>query len=221
MQFATVVFRQAWQPHAMQLLDSPRRNDAYRRMLAYYAGGFATLGVWLAALGPELLSVVAPAEYADGYRALPWLIGAAILHQSVSITTLGPQAQRQTGVLSSTATLGMLANVALGFALIPRFGIGGAAIGSFVASLLHTTLLWRRSVADAGIPFDTATPLVAVATYAVASTALLAAWSGLDGPASTLARVGIATAASAVLVPRSLDAQAWNLLRQLGERLRR
>ena len=78
-QFATVVFRQAWQPHAMQLLDSPRRNDAYRRMLDYYAGGFATLGVWLSALAPELLAVAAPAEYADAYRALPWLVGAAVL----------------------------------------------------------------------------------------------------------------------------------------------
>ncbi|MBW2269187.1 MAG: lipopolysaccharide biosynthesis protein [Deltaproteobacteria bacterium] len=217
-QFALVVFRQAWQPHAMLLIDAPRRNDTYRRMLNYYAGTFSILGLWLSAIGPEIFRFVVPPEYAEGYQALPWLIGAAILHQSVVITTLGPIVKRQTSSLSSAALIGMLLNVALALALIPRLGLGGAAMGLFASTLVYTGLLWRRSVYDAGIPFDGATAIAAVATYVLASLALLTVWREFDGVASCVARAGIALAATVFLVPHTLDAQAWNLLRKLARR---
>ena len=220
-QFTLVVFRQAWQPHAMMLIDSPRRDDTYRRMLNYYAGAFSILGLWLSAVGPEIFRFVVPPEYAAGYAALPWLVGAAILHQSAAITTLGPIVKRETGILATAPVIGMLLNVALALVLIPRFGIGGAAIGMFVSTLVHTGLLWRRSVHDAGIPFDGATAAAAVATYALASLGLLMAWRELDAMASFAARMGIALAATAFLVPRTLDAQAWNLLRTLSRRVAR
>lgn len=220
MQFGLVVFRQAWQPHAMMLLDDPKRGDTYRRMLNYYAGAFSILGLWLSAIGPEIFRFVVPPEYAAGYQALPWLVGAAILHHSVSITTLGPVETRETGILSTAPVLGMLLNVALAAILIPLLGIGGAAIGMFASTLLYTGLLWRRSVSTGGIPFDGAKASAAIVTYALASLALLTAWRELDDTASLAVRLGVALAATAFLVPRTLDAQAWNLLRTLSQRVR-
>lgn len=218
MQFLLVVFRQAWQPHAMLLIDAPQRNETYRRILNYYAGVFSLLGLWLSAIGPEIFRFVVPPEYAAGYPALPWLVGAAILHQSAVITTLGPFVKRETGVLTTAPTIGVVVNVSLALVLIPRFGIGGAAIGMFSSTLVYTGLLWRRSVRDAGIPFDGSTAAVAIVTYVAASTALLAAWHALDPVASFVTRMGVALAASAILLPRTLDSQAWSLLRSLARR---
>jgi O-antigen/teichoic acid export membrane protein len=218
MQFVLVVFRQAWQPHAMKLIDAPRRDDTYRRMLNYYAGVFSILGLWLCAIGPEIFAFVVPPEYAEGYRALPWLVGAAILHQSAVITTLGPIVKRDTGIITIAPVIGMLLNVALALALIPQLGIGGAAVGMFVSTLVYTGILWRRSVRDAAIPFDGATARAAVVTYVLASLAMLTAWHELEGMASFVARTASALAASAFLLPRTLDAQARNLLRSLTRR---
>ena len=60
----------------------------------------------------------------------------------------------------------------------------------------------------------------AVATYVVGVTGMLVSWYTLDGAASLAVRIAIAVAASAWLVPSTLDRQAWNLLRSLGARFR-
>lgn len=219
-QFLLVVFRQAWQPHAMQLIDDPARDETYRRMLNYYAGCFATLGLWITAAGPEIFAIVVPPEYAHGYAALPWLIGAAILHQSAVVTNVGPLVSRETGVLTRASLVGVTLNLVLALLLIPAFGIAGAAIGSFASWGVHTGMLLRASRRSAGVPFDVGTAVNAVATYALAAGGMLLAWHTLEGAASLAVRAALALAASAWLVSRTLDRQAWNLLRSLGTRLR-
>jgi O-antigen/teichoic acid export membrane protein len=220
-QFGLVVFRQAWQPHAMMMIDAPRRDETYRRMLNYYVGAFALGGLWLSAAGPEIFALVAPPEYAAGYAALPWLVGAAILHQSGVLTSLGPLVSRDTGAVTRAAVLGLVVNLGAALLLIPTFGIAGAAIGVFSSNLVYTASLWRASVRGAAVPFDRATALTALVTYVLGSVLLLCAWRFLDGLPSLAARAGIAAAASAVLIPRILDAQARNVLAGLTRRASR
>lgn len=219
-QFLLVVFRQAWQPHAMLMIDEPARDETYRRMLNYYAGSFAMLGLWLTAAGPEIFAVLVPPEYAGGYAALPWLVGAAILHQSAVVTNVGLLVSRETGIITRASFAGVGLNLGLALLLIPPFGVSGAAIGTFVSTFIYTAMLLRSSVKSGGIPFDVGTARTAVVTYVVAASLMLVAWRTLEGPASTAARAALVLLASAWLAPRTLDRQAWNLLRSLRRRLR-
>lgn len=196
-QFLLLVFRQAWQPHAMRLLDDPDRSEVYRRMLAYFGGSFAVLCLWLSALGPELFAVVVPSEFRGSYVVLPWLLGAAVLHHSANLTNLGLVATGATAGISAVSFAAVAANLALALLLIPSFGIAGAALGAFVAELLFTSLLLRMSARRTELRFDARGAAAVVAAYVLACAGMLAAWQALEGVASSAARVALALAASA------------------------
>lgn len=219
MQFALVVFRQAWHPHAMGLLDTPRRDELFGRMLNYYAGAFALGGLALCAIGPELFAWIVPEEYRRGYLALPWLIGAAILHQSATLTNVGPLAERETQALTGAATLALAINLVLALLLIPTFGIAGAAIGVFVANLAYTAVLWRASARVVEAGFAGASVLRALGVYVVCATTFVLAWLFTEGLTHVAIRAGAMALAVAILLPPTLDPQARRLLAELRARL--
>lgn len=195
-QFLLLVFRQAWQPHAMRLIDDPARGEVYRRMLGYFGGGFALLCLWLSALGPEIFAVAVPAGFRASYVVLPWLLGASVLHHSASLTNLGLVATGETAAISGASFAAVALNVALALALIPSFGIAGAAVGAFAAELVFTGLLLRLSARRAQLHFDGRGALGMVAAYALACAGMLAAWQMLEGSASLGTRTALALVAT-------------------------
>ena len=220
-QFALVVFRQAWQPHAMVLLDRPRRDEFFGRMLNYYAGIFALGGLVLCALGPELFALLVPPDYQAGYAALPWLVGAAILHASAVLTNVGPLAERETAALSRAALLALAINLSVALVLIPRFGIAGAAIGVFAANLAYTTALWRASARVVEHGFAGRAALRALVVYVGCSLVFVVAWQHTDGATFVATRAVAIGMAFALLVPPTLDPQARRLIADARQRLGR
>ena len=206
-QVLATIFRQAWSPHAMRLVDAPpaERNGFYRRALGIYAVGLALAGLALTAAAPEVLGVLVPPEYAAGYRVIPWLIGAAVLHASSEITNLGILISRRTATDSIAAWSGAGVNILLSLALIPRFGIAGAAIGTFVGELVYTGALCHFSQRQSDLRFQIPELLGIVGGYVVAAVALLAVIANVDdGSTSVWARALIVAAAAALILPLGL-----------------
>jgi O-antigen/teichoic acid export membrane protein len=205
--FALLVFRQAWTPYAMLLIQDPRRDALYRRMLRYFAGAFAVLGLALCAAAPELYAWLVPEAYRAGLLALPWLVGALVLHHSAALTNLGLVVSERTAAISWASGLGIALNAAVGLLLIPRFGIAGAALGYLVAELAYTALVARISQRSSSVRFDVRGACEVLAVYVAASLALLCAASRLAGPASLAARAAILLAAAAWIARRTLAAR--------------
>jgi len=218
-QFLLLVFRQGWQPYAMSLIDDSGRNDVYRRMLNYYAAGFASLGLALTAVSPELFALIVPEDYRSGYVVLPWLVGAAIFHHSASITNLGVVVSARTGVISVASGVGLIGNVAIASALIPTFGIAGAAIGTFVSELGFTAILWRSSVARSDVRFDTRAILIVLTTYVVGAISLLLASKALVGLPSAALRAALLAGALLSIARAALDREFVELLAPVFRRL--
>jgi O-antigen/teichoic acid export membrane protein len=202
--FLLLVFRQAWGPYAMLLLEDPRRDRLYRDMLRYYAGGFAAVGLALCAVAPELFRWLVPEAYRGGIAILPWLVGAGVLHHSAAITTLGVLVSERTAGISWASALGIAVNLGIGLLLIPRFGIAGAAFGYLAAELTYTGLMWRSSQRRSSVRFDGRAALELFPVYVGGSLALLAAAQGLSGGASLAARAAILLAALAWIGWRTL-----------------
>jgi O-antigen/teichoic acid export membrane protein len=200
--FLLLVFRQAWAPYAMLLLEDPARDAIYRRMLRVYAGGFAAAGLALCAAAPELFAWLVPQEYLAGLVALPWLVGAAVLHHSAAFTTLGVLVSERTAGISWASAAGIGINLGFGLLLIPRWGIAGAAVGSFLAELAYTGLMWRVSLRSSSVRFDTRAALETLGVYVAGSLALLAAVGRLEGSASAAVRAAIVLAAAAWIARR-------------------
>jgi O-antigen/teichoic acid export membrane protein len=152
--FLLNVFWQSWQPYSMLILKNNRRDELYRRMFNYYAGGFAVVSLFFVAAGPEMFRMLMPAEYHRGYFVLPWFIGALVLHYSGAFTPIGMLVSEKTAMISIASWIGVLFNILLGLCLIYLCGVQGAAIGMFIAELTRTSILWWFSRKTLPIAFD-------------------------------------------------------------------
>ncbi len=217
--FLLLVFRRGWQPYAMLLIEDSGRGDVYRRMLNYYAAGFASLGLTLTAVSPELFTLLVPEDYRDAYVVLPWLVGAAVFHHSASITNLGVLLSARTGVISVASAVGLIGNVAIASAMIPTFGIAGAAIGAFVSEFGFTAILWRASVARSDVRFDSRRVLLVLTIYVVAAISLLLASKALVGFQSAALRAALLAGALLSIARAALDREFAELLASALRRL--
>ena len=140
------VFQQAWNPLALRVIqDVENRNEFYRRGFNYFLFVLTGASLLVSAFASEILAFLVPSEYRSGYVVIPWLMGAAILHGSSQFTNLGLTVSKKTFGNSKAAIIGAVVNVALALILIPTFGIWGAALGSFLSSLVFTSMLYYLS----------------------------------------------------------------------------
>ena len=216
------VFRQAWVPLAIAQIDGGgERNEFYRRALNYFAGSMTGIALVIAAYSPELMGLLVPVEYQAGYAVIPWLVGAQILHGSAQFTNLGMLISKKMFGNSKAAWTGVAVNITLAVFLIPRFGIWGAAIGSFVGSLVFTSLLYRSSMAVADVRLDLGKLCGILGCYVASCIGFIAAYEFVSGPAQSLALrsllLGITLWAVFYL---SVDAPALGALRSLQSSLR-
>lgn len=148
------VFRLAWLPNALRHIDQPTRNLYFRNSLIGYLAAMTSIGLVLVTYSRELLTLLTTSEYARGFTVIPWLAGAQIVLGSASITSVGMLISKKTSGNSVAAAMSTVVNVVLGCALVNAFGIGGAAIGTFIAAIVFTSLLLWFSVRQVDIPFD-------------------------------------------------------------------
>jgi O-antigen/teichoic acid export membrane protein len=217
--FLLEIFSQGWDPYAMLLIASERRDEVYRRMLSYYVGAFAAFGLLLTGASPELYALLLPGEYHAGYVIVPWLVGSAILHRSGSLTKLGITVSEKTVGISLSSAVGVVLNVAIAFVLIPRFGIAGAAIGHFLGELAFTSLLWWFTIRCSNVRFDTKSVLAVLILYVVGSILLLLISETVKGAMSLLYRSVLVVVFLGLIAYLTVDKPTLQLLQLTIRRL--
>ncbi len=120
----------------------------YQTMTAFIAMVIAPLCLGLAAISPVLVPFLFGEDFADAAPA------TAVLLVAASISSLGVtgsyllQSMGKTGVLLISNGLGLIGTIALGFLLVPRFGLLGAAWSRGIVQvsvvLIETWYVTRR-----------------------------------------------------------------------------
>jgi O-antigen/teichoic acid export membrane protein len=164
LQFATVVFvlvrgfQYAWPPLAYSISSDAEAARLYSLVTTYFvlATGIVVAGVAL--LGRWIVRLLAAPHYFGAHAALPWLALAWTLYGLYQVMIVITGRARVTARNLPAAAVGLVVNVALLIALVPRsragLGIAGAGIalcGAYVAMLLVMYLLTRRLFA---VPFQ-------------------------------------------------------------------
>ena len=217
--FFIVLFRQAWQPYAMTILNAKDRNQVYRKMLNYYCGVFASIGILLTAMSPELFKLILPNTYHHGYFLTPWLVGAAILHRSGAMTHLGILVSEKTIFMSYISAATILMNISASIILIKAFGITGAAIGSFSAQLLYTSLLLRYSSQKSDVIFNIKKTAIILVIYIGVSIMILIIAKMMENPISFFCRLILGGFSIILILKYSLDNSVKIFVRNLIEKL--
>lgn len=168
-QFLTTIFRQAWAPYSMSIIKAERkdRDSFYQQAMLIYSAVFASVGLLITCFSPEIFSIIVPPKYYQGHILIPWIIGAASMEASRSITSIGVSISERSHLNFYAASFGVCTNITLALVLIPILGIRGAVIGSFVSQLFFTSSLVYFSMRHAKIDFMPQKLLIIVVIYSI------------------------------------------------------
>jgi O-antigen/teichoic acid export membrane protein len=149
-----VAFDVAWTPFAF---DSMQRKDApvlFARMATYAFAVLAASLVALSGLGPPLMDLILPGEYREVGPLVPILALALAVQTVRSLPGTSLNVAKKTSVYPTVTAAGAMISVGAYFALIPRFGLYGAAYGSLISQLLTTALMVYLAQRAYRIPYE-------------------------------------------------------------------
>ncbi len=126
----------------------------FARVATYNIAVLAALGLFTVLFGPELIVLLASVRYAEASTLLPVLVAAAFLQSVLTIPTKGLFLMSKTAYMLPIVLGSAVVNVALNFALIPRYGMMGAAWATFIAYALQISICFVVSQRVYFIPYD-------------------------------------------------------------------
>jgi len=175
MQIAVTAFSMGWAPLRYKIFERESARAEYRGILTYYVMAAAVLGVAIAVLDRELVSLVAPANYAPAAGIVAPIVLAYATYGTYLIVLTGMGVTKRTGAMGWLAAAGAGLNVGLNFLLIPRYGMTAAALTTVAANLLVAWGGWFFSQRVYAISYDW-TRVLGVVGLAVAAVLADHAW---------------------------------------------
>ena len=155
MGFISSSFGKAWNVMAWKFRN---QHTEYRRVFAdvllYLVAVFAVVAVGIAAFAHEIIGILAPPVFADAAIAVAPLTVYMLANVSIQVTAIGISISGRTRYLTVVIWAAVGGNVVLDIALIPIWGIFGAAIATAVAETLMTVAIAAISQRLHPLPYD-------------------------------------------------------------------
>jgi O-antigen/teichoic acid export membrane protein len=133
------------------------------RVLHFYLMLGALVVAVLAAVGHDVLAILASEKYRPGGVIVPWVIAGMVLEGGLPIVAAGIFIRKQTQTMMLLVVSSAVLNIALNFLLVPHWGIIGSAVATLLSYFTLTAsamVLGRRRLA---VPF----PFTALVKFAV------------------------------------------------------
>lgn len=204
-------FQNAWGPFAFSVMGQERSESVYARTLTFLAAlgaGLVVGGTLFASEGMAVVSWLTGKDYGGAAEAIGPLALGTLFYAMYLVMQTGAYIRKNTVVVAVTTALAAIVNIALNFAIIPQWGIVGAAIATALGYLTALVALYFFAQRLTHIPYEVGKVLAAVlaATTIVAARPYLVTGSLTGDAALKLALAGLFVAAMfAVGVIRGRD----------------
>lgn len=182
--FALSAFEPAWQPFVYSRIREPDGPRTLARVATWAFAVFAGVGLAFAVTAPELLRIMTrnPAFWSAA-PVVPVVTLAYVCHGAFLLGSVGIAIQKRARYYPMITAAAAATNVAANFALIPRFGILGAAWATVLAYAVMATLGIRISQRLYPLPLEWprlgAVVLAGGLTFALSRLAPQALWPAL------------------------------------------
>jgi len=130
-------FRTAWPAFAYSIKDESEARRTYAFVLTYLTVVTAWVALALTLLSPWLVDLLATEEFAKSSRVVGPLAFSTVAYAAYIVVAIGVGRVRRTQFNWVVTGVAALVNVALNLALIPSYGMMGAAIATVAA---YTTM---------------------------------------------------------------------------------
>ena len=165
MHLANMAIILGWQRFAFQNMHHEGGGQMIARGLRLYVilAGLALTA--LITLGDDLLWAVIHPSFAPGFKIIIPLTIAAFLGGLANLCDVGLHRSKRPGLISVITTMAAVVNIAANFAMIPRFGIAGAAYATVLSQLFRLIVVFAASQKMFRLPMRWPAITMAIAAY--------------------------------------------------------
>jgi O-antigen/teichoic acid export membrane protein len=136
-------FRTAWPAFAYSIEDEDEARGTYAFVLTYLVVVASWVAAALALLSPWLVRLLTTPEFYEGSRVVGPLAFAFAVYAGYIVVSIGVGRARRTQFNWVVTGLAALVNIGLNLALIPAYGMMGAAVATVVAyAVLFVAMAW-------------------------------------------------------------------------------
>jgi O-antigen/teichoic acid export membrane protein len=136
-------FRTAWPAFAYSIEDDEEARRTYAYVLTYLVALATWVALALGLLAPWLVRLLTTPDFHAGERVVGPLAFASAIFAGYVVVAIGVGRARRTQFNWAITGVAALVNVALNLALIPRYGMMGAAVATIAAyALLFLSMAW-------------------------------------------------------------------------------
>jgi O-antigen/teichoic acid export membrane protein len=144
---SSAALSQAWGPHALAAYErnADEARALFGRMLVALTLGAGWMCLAVTLFRSEIVRFLGEGRYAGAAAAVGPLALANFALATTAVTSLGLTVSKRPGTISKQAVKAAIVNVTLCFALIPSFGVRGAAWATTAAYVVLTVEYLRAS----------------------------------------------------------------------------
>jgi len=131
-------------PMLMKRINDPDNKRLFQKVLTYFSFGLMWIIVGLSIFGKEIIVLIARSpEYIEATNLIPIIAMISFFGMAKDSVIMGLHVNKKTKIIGSLIIIAGIANLVFNIALIPIWGIYGAAWASLFAQiLLFTTVLY-------------------------------------------------------------------------------
>ncbi|MGB2876236.1 MAG: oligosaccharide flippase family protein [Gaiellaceae bacterium] len=159
-----IALRTAWPAFAYSIKDDSEARRTYGFVLTYVLYAACWLSLSLSLLAPWIVRLLTVPTYYAGSRVVPLLVFGGTAFIAYNVMTIGTGRAKQTQFNWLVTGLGAVVNVGLNFALIPPYGMMGAAVATLAAYVVMFLGITVRSQQVFRVPYQWRRIALVVAT---------------------------------------------------------
>ncbi len=149
-------FAKSWNVSLYRHSDEAGWREQFARVFAYLAFALSTTGMAIAVFGPELLSVMVPAAFMPAALLLPVLVLAYVLRDVADFFRSLLLINKRAVWVGKIAFAAAVANLLLNIALIPAYGVHGAAWATLLTWSAYLAVCWIVADREHRLPIPVA-----------------------------------------------------------------
>jgi O-antigen/teichoic acid export membrane protein len=151
-QFAAIVpllvanpFSLVWPAMRFKVMRDDDAQDYYARVLTYLSFLALYVGVGIAAMAPDVIEIVAHRSYYGATTVVPLFVISYVLSATAKGVNVGLMIDKRAHWNAIIVVVTACLNLALNFALIPRYGMYGAAVSTIASFAFMNWFRWYMS----------------------------------------------------------------------------
>jgi O-antigen/teichoic acid export membrane protein len=138
-------FEYAWAPFYYATVREPDAQRVFSAVTTYGVATLALMTAGLSAIAADLLEAITHGQYTEASGVVAWTSLGVFFQGIYLMTSIGLNITRRTQYYPVATAIAAAANVGLNFALIPRYGIMGAAYANGIAYAAQAALAFSFS----------------------------------------------------------------------------